>query len=118
MTQGSPPPATDLKSNVVMRIVDWFLGLDTGSKLLVALCVGIAYYVPWVRACMKEDIQGIHQTHRDTVTEMVKSWDSHVDKTIEAFREDQARDQALIEKFVVPQPRAVAARPHDEPPRP
>ena len=71
----------------------WATSQGPSTVLLFLICAGLWYGIPWARTCMKEDMQQIHESHKTTVDAVIKSWDSHVEKTIGAFQADQDRDQ-------------------------
>ena len=100
MSEVTKPDSRDWKT----RLFDWFLGLDLATKLLVYICFGIYFGisvgVPTVRRWMNEDMDKISASHRETMNSVIKSWDGHVEKTIEAFRADQERDQKLMERLL------------------
>ena len=97
------PPDADTRSWPI-RLINWFLGQDLSTKLLVYICAGVYFSIafggPKVRSWMNEDIDRITGAHHETMTKVIESWDRHNQKTIEAFREDQERDQKLLERLL------------------
>ena len=71
------------------RGLDWVFNQGISTILLLLICGAMWYGIPWARTCMKEDMREIHETHK-----------AAIDKTIDAFKEDQERDQRLIEKLM------------------
>jgi hypothetical protein len=95
-----PADQRDLKT----RLLEWFFGQDLATKMLVFICAGIYFGisvgVPTLRSWMHEDMDKISATHRETMNAVIKSWDEHNDRTINAFKEDQERDQKLMERLL------------------
>jgi len=91
------PVDSPAKASMSDRIIDWAFAQGVSTILLGVLAAGLWYGIPWARTCMKEDIKQILD-----VTER------NVDKTIEAFAADQARDQQLIDQLLHGAPRPVA----------
>lgn len=71
------------------RGMDWLFSQGVSTVLLGALAFGLWYGIPWARACMKEDL-----------TQILQSTERNIDKTVEAFKEDQTRDQDLIDHLL------------------
>lgn len=82
------------------RGLDWLFTQGVSTILLLLICFGLWYGIPWARMCMKEDLREIHTHNKDALDNLIKTWDSHVDKTIEAFKEDQERDQQLLDRVM------------------
>ena len=75
------------------RGLDWLFSQGISTILLLMICAGMWYGIPWARTCMKDDIREIHAAHKDTFENLIKTWDAHGDRQIKAFQDDQARDQ-------------------------
>lgn len=105
MSEGTPEPQPTLDyKSMGLYTLKWFLGRDLSTMLLLLILGGGVYAartgIPTVRTWLKEDISNLNKSHNDNVKEVIESWDRHVDKTIEAFREDQERDSRLLDKLL------------------
>jgi hypothetical protein len=92
----NPFPQIDWKA----RSLDWMFQQGVSTILLLLLVFGLYQGIPWARACMKEDIMEIHSANAKSIDKLIENGDVHLDKTIQAFQEDQARDQRLLEDLL------------------
>lgn len=82
------------------RSLDWAFQQGVSTVLLLLLVFGLYQGIPWARSCMKEDMREIHEANSQSIDKLIKNGDDHLDKTIQAFQEDQARDQRLLEDLL------------------
>lgn len=81
-------------------LFSWATSQGPSTTLLCLICVGLWYGIPWARTCMKEDMQQIHEAHKASIDALIKSADTHIEKTIEAFTADQERDQRVMDRLI------------------
>ncbi len=96
MSTDKPRQPIDWKS----RGLDWVFSQGVSTVLLMLICFGLWYGIPWARTCIKEDLREIHSANKEALDSVIQTWNSHVDKTINAFKEDQARDQELLDRVL------------------
>ena len=68
--------------------------------LLLLICAGLWYAIPWARSCVKEDMaqiqtanDKIHEANRAQFAEVIKTYDRHLDRLVTTFADDQTRDE-------------------------